>query len=857
MADIQLRLISDNEQYISGIKEAQNAQQSLNDNFKVGEKDKVNLINGTVKALSDEEKALQVINSTVTKTGGSLKSQISQMRTALSQIEQAGLEGTKAFRDLSIRAGELADQAGDTAQQIKILSSDTKHLDAAMSIGTGLAGGFAIAEGSMALFGAESQNLQKQLVKLQAGMNLLNGLQSVANVLNKDSAARVVLAAKAQQLYTMVVGTSTGALRAFKLALAATGIGLIVVAIGLLVENWDKLTSSIFGSNDELDKFDKNIKEIENSIYTLNSVIAENIQKRNDEIAILGAIGGEEEEIYKKRLENFQDEKRLLAEQIALTEENLKKQQLITDLAYINSGKNSKEYEEELNKLRELGSALDEQKIKYGSIDSQVELLAINEKNRIDKAIKQNADLLREKVNAAKQTQLTGKARVNFEEKLALEEIDILEKNLEKTYELTEDQYKQLDYLRKIVSKNAQKERDKIDKENFDKAVEADVKLLEEKQQHNDKIKELQRKIEEDQLELIGASEVDKLLLKQKFLEEDIKALEAKGDEESKLIAESLRIQSGIIQNELDNSLTTKGKSFSIWRLLGIDSESEQGKAAIESLKNSFSIIKDQISQVMDAEVQQAEQHTQLVEQRLDEAENQLDKELELQKGGYANNVDAKRREIAQLKLERAKALEQEKKAKQAQFLLDSAEQLSSLITAGANIWKTSTVLGPIVGPIIAIATIATMFGSFAAAKLKASEAINSKLEQGGSGDSNGIINGNRHAQGGEKFSDHIEVEQGERWAVWNRSASQKYGKFIPELVDSMNSLKFPNIDFKGGQTVVNVKTKKMESELESINSGIRTLNENISNNSDMFYVGKTRIVKLSNNHIRIIHGKN
>lgn len=370
-----------------------------------------------------------------------------------------------------------------------------------------------------------------------------------------------------------------------------------------------------------------------------------------------------------------------------------------------------------------------------------------------------------------------------------------------------------------------------------------------------DKLNDLQRKIDEDQLELIGASETEKLKLKQKFLIEDLMLLQTKGDAESKLIAENIQQQIDIIQNEIDKA--SSEKSFNIWRLLGIDPDSDQGKKAIDALKESTSIILSNIKSIMDAEVQQAEQHTQMIEDRLSEAEDALDKELELQKDGYANNVDAKRAEIAQLKLEKEKALEDEKKIKNAQLLLESAEQVSSLITATANIWESSSGLGPILGPILAIAATALMWGSFAAAKIKAAQLASSeKLEQGGYGDDTGIIKGKRHSQGGERFLDHVEVEQGEAWGVFNRSAVNKYGSFIPQLVESMNSLQFsPN--FKSPNTIVKLDTKKMQSELESINTGIRILNENMSNQSDVFYAGRSRVVKLAKNHIRIIHDKN
>jgi len=116
-----------------------------------------------------------------------------------------------------------------------------------LGVGQGLAGAFAVAQGAAALFGDENEDLQKAMMKVQAALAILNGVQAVANVLNKDSAVMVNLNATAQRAYAAAVGTSTGALKAFRLALAATGIGLAVVAVGMLAANFDKLSAAVKG----------------------------------------------------------------------------------------------------------------------------------------------------------------------------------------------------------------------------------------------------------------------------------------------------------------------------------------------------------------------------------------------------------------------------------------------------------------------------------------------------------------------------------------------------------------------------------------------------------------------------------
>lgn len=164
---------------------------------------------------------------------------------ALVEMALAGKQGSKEFREMETRAGALRDQIGDVRQRVNALASDTPKLDLLTGAAQGIAGGFAAAQGAAALFAGENEEVQQAILKTQGAMALLNGVQQVANTLNKDSAVMVQLNATATRAYSVAVGTSTGALKLFRLALIATGIGAAVVAIGALVANWDKLTAAI------------------------------------------------------------------------------------------------------------------------------------------------------------------------------------------------------------------------------------------------------------------------------------------------------------------------------------------------------------------------------------------------------------------------------------------------------------------------------------------------------------------------------------------------------------------------------------------------------------------------------------
>jgi hypothetical protein len=76
-------------------------------------------------------------------------------------------------------------------------------------------------------------------------MALATGVQQVANLLNKDSILITQGQAAAQALYATAVGASTGAMKAFRIALLATGIGAAIAAVGLLIAKWDELTAAV------------------------------------------------------------------------------------------------------------------------------------------------------------------------------------------------------------------------------------------------------------------------------------------------------------------------------------------------------------------------------------------------------------------------------------------------------------------------------------------------------------------------------------------------------------------------------------------------------------------------------------
>ena len=247
----------------------------------------------------------------------SFRTQLRQSRDEIIKLMQSGQLSTAEIYRMAKGAGELKDSMGDAQQAISVLASDTFKLDAALQgIQVGAAG-FQVMQGAAALFGSESEELQKTLVKLNAVMAVTNGLKQIQDGLQKSTALSLGLETAAQEAYGFVVGTSTGALKAFRIALAATGIGLAVIAIAALVTNWDKLKVSIFGAKKSLEDFNKELDKRKDATQAYVSLYEKQLKL----------------EVLSGRITEEEGKKRLIAykKQIAEQYEGVKRQQQLVD----------------------------------------------------------------------------------------------------------------------------------------------------------------------------------------------------------------------------------------------------------------------------------------------------------------------------------------------------------------------------------------------------------------------------------------------------------------------------------------------------------------------------------------------
>ena len=150
------------------------------------------------------------------------------------------------------RAAEMEREMDKLNQSVANLAEGGRSLNAAMQIGTGVVAGYTAFQGVTALLGQENEDLQKTFIKLQAAQSVLMGAKELSIALDKKGLVMTTAQATAQKIltavqaaYAAVVGASIGALKFFRIALASTGIGLLIVGLVLLVTNFDRVIEVI------------------------------------------------------------------------------------------------------------------------------------------------------------------------------------------------------------------------------------------------------------------------------------------------------------------------------------------------------------------------------------------------------------------------------------------------------------------------------------------------------------------------------------------------------------------------------------------------------------------------------------
>jgi hypothetical protein len=285
-------------------------------------------------------------------------------------------EATEALQLARQRFGEFSDEAIEAAQNVAGIRDEINAANEAAQLfdpgsrfqalttaASTAAGGIAAAQGALALFGGESEEVEKALLRVQGALALSQGLSQL-----KD------LGKVGEQLKITFRGVTAG-MSNFRKALIATGVGALVTALGLLIANFDTVKKVLFNLFPSLSKFtdfiggmitavtdfvgitNKAERELE-QLSKANARANEDIEAR---IKLLTAQGGKETEIYNLRKQQTEDELNFLRQSLKtkgeLTDEELKRFRELKNTQIVEEAAFRKQQEEAEKKAAEKSAA--------------------------------------------------------------------------------------------------------------------------------------------------------------------------------------------------------------------------------------------------------------------------------------------------------------------------------------------------------------------------------------------------------------------------------------------------------------------------------------------------------------------
>ena len=191
----------------------------------------------------------KVIEIEIQDNSKTLKQQYKEAVLEVQKLADAFGATSVEVQNASKRAAELKDQIEDVNDAIQSQKGEGAFIALGKSISS-VASGFSAVEGAMGLVGAQSEDVQQAMLRVQSAMALAQGLggledagrsfKQLGAVIKSTAVGQNILTA-ATTAYTFVTSAATAGLKLFRLALISTGIGALIVGVGLLVANFEKL----------------------------------------------------------------------------------------------------------------------------------------------------------------------------------------------------------------------------------------------------------------------------------------------------------------------------------------------------------------------------------------------------------------------------------------------------------------------------------------------------------------------------------------------------------------------------------------------------------------------------------------
>lgn len=407
LRDSLVTLDSTSDEYAAVVQQLTQAQQTLTTVMNAG-KASVTAADGSYNALVQTMKTLQAewkatadearraelgeqiagINEQLKELDGTIGNSQRKVGSYKDEIIAAFDEIQGGSKKTEALAGSTAKSYSEAWGQMQKATEQTRaKFESVQKIAAGVASAYAAVQGATALLGVESETLEKTFVKLQAAMALAQGIGGLKDLVEGVSQAKVAFGGAFTACKTFITG-----LHGIKAAIVSTGIGALVVAIGLLVANWDKLSSKAHSSEEIINKLSKNNANAIKQIEQANSAMER-------EIRIAEANGASSEEIINKRIEQNIKNIDKLNERLNKTKEQL------GVFEAVNEGVLNRE--KEIEQTKEEIKLLEEEIDKYKAIQE-----SLNVDKQVDDIKKQN-EALEEQRNIYENIQNAKKAELD------------------------------------------------------------------------------------------------------------------------------------------------------------------------------------------------------------------------------------------------------------------------------------------------------------------------------------------------------------------------------------------------------------------------------------------------------------
>jgi len=257
------------------------------------------------KAVNTADKSVTDLNKTFEEVYGEIQPLTTRMGEAedrLYELAAAGDTTSKEYQGLLTKVGQYRKVQIQTD-----LAVDAAATTMGQKLGGALGGataGFSAVQGVMGLVGGESEQLEKALLKVQSALAIQQGVQGIREAI---------------PAFKQLGASAMKALKGIKTGIAATGVGVLLVAVGAIVAYWDEITELLGVNNESLEEqleLEKKIEEEKaKQLQSMNQIVSNNQSFINRQIEIVK----NEEKLKDLGIDSEKNKKAILA----ITKENI------------------------------------------------------------------------------------------------------------------------------------------------------------------------------------------------------------------------------------------------------------------------------------------------------------------------------------------------------------------------------------------------------------------------------------------------------------------------------------------------------------------------------------------------------